>query len=182
MTTIQVNDSICLSMPEREDAAELFKVVDSNREYLRVWLPWVDNMQSVANFEEYIISSKQQAAEKTDYGFSIMINDKIAGRIGMHKINRHNKIGEIGYWLAEGMQGQGIITRSCKTLIQFGFYSLGLNRIEIKCGTGNHKSKAIAEKLKFKQEGILRQAEWLNGKFIDLYLFAMLKEGWESIL
>ena len=59
--------------------------------------------------------------------------------------------------------------------------STGLNRIEIKCAVGNNKSRAIPQKLQFKQEGILRQAELLNGKFIDLYLYAMLKEEWERL-
>ena len=92
-----------------------------------------------------------------------------------------NKIGEIGYWLADGLQGRGIITKCCTAVINHAFTQLGLNRIEIKCGTGNSKSRAVAEKLQFKPEGILRQAELLNGKHIDLYLYAMLKEEWKNI-
>ena len=103
------------------------------------------------------------------------------GRIGLHHLNNQNKIGEIGYWLADGLQGRGIITKCCTAIINHGFTQLGLNRIEIKCGTGNSKSRAVAEKLQFKSEGILRQAELLNGKYIDLYLYAMLKEDWKKI-
>jgi len=73
-----------------------------------------------------------------------------------------------------------ILTKCCTALINHGFNELGLNRIEIKCATGNKKSRTIAEKLNFKREGILRQAEWLNGRFIDLYLYSMLKEEWQQ--
>ena len=86
----------------------------------------------------------------------------------------------MGYWLADGWQGRGIVTKCCIALIQYGFNDLGLNRIEIKCATGNDKSGAIAEKLNFKREGILREAEWLNGTFIDLYLYSMLRDEWEK--
>ena len=55
---------------------------------------------------------------------------------------------------------------------------MGLNRIVIKCAVGNERSRAIAEKLDFKKEGILRQAEWVNGKFLDLYQFSLLREEW----
>lgn len=177
---IPVDDTISLEFIEEDHAASLYNLVNANRAYLREWLPWVDSMQTVANFKQYIIDSKKQAADKTDFGYCIIIDKNIAGRIGIHRINRQNKIGEIGYWLASGLQGRGIITKCCKALISHGFTALNLNRIEIKCALENEKSRAIAEKLQFKQEGILKQAEWLNGKFIDLYLYALLKENWKN--
>jgi ribosomal-protein-serine acetyltransferase len=178
---IQVDDTISLEFLEEIHAESLLNVVNANRSYLREWLPWVDQMQTVANFTHYIIDTKKRAVAETDFGYAIIIDKNIVGRIGMHHINQQNKIGEIGYWLADGLQGRGIITKSCKALINHGFTELGLNRIEIKCGVGNDKSRAIAEKLQFKPEGILRQAELLNGKFIDLYLYAMVKDDWEKL-
>ena len=178
---IQVDDAISLEFLEEIHAESLLNLVNANRVYLREWLPWVDHMQTVANFTRYIIDTKKRAADKTDFGYAIIIDKNIVGRMGLHHINYQNKIGEIGYWLADGLQGRGIITKCCTALINHGFTQLGLNRIEIKCGLGNDKSLAIAEKMQFKQEGILRKAELLNGKFIDLYLYAMLKEEWERI-
>ncbi len=177
--SIQVDDAISLEFLEEAHAASLFNLINDNRNYLKQWLPWVDNMQSVENAKAYITSCTKQATEKTDFGYAIMYRKKMAGRIGMHHINQQNKIGEIGYWLADDLQGKGIVKKCCTALIKYGFINLGLNRIEIKCAVGNNKSQAIPQKLNFKQEGILRQAEWLNGKFIDLYLYSMLKEEWE---
>jgi len=173
---ITVDENISLEFLEAIHAESLCNLVNANRDYLRVWLPWVDRMQTVANFQQYIINCNKQAEEQTDFGYAIVVDKNIVGRIGMHHINRQNKIGEIGYWLADGQQGRGIITKCCKALIQHGFTTLGLNRIEIKCALGNDRSRAIAEKLQFKPEGILRQAEWLNGKFVDLHLYALLRE------
>lgn len=175
---LQVDDTISLEFLQVIHAESLYNLVNANRQHLRTWLPWVDQMQTVANFRQHIIETNKRAADKTDYGFAIIINRNIVGRMGIHHINHQNKTGEIGYWLAESMQSRGIITKCCKALITHGFTLLNLNRIEIKCGVGNTKSMAIPEKLQFKQEGILRQAEWLNEKFIDLYLYAMLKEEW----
>jgi ribosomal-protein-serine acetyltransferase len=177
---IHVDDTISLEFLEEIHAGSLLNLVNANRDYLREWLPWVDQMQTVANFKQYIIDTNKRAVEGTDLGYAIIIDKNIVGRMGMHRINHQNKIGEIGYWLAGDLQGRGVVTKCCKTLIGHGFTVLDLNRIEIKCGVGNHKSMAIPEKLGFKKEGILRQAEWLNGKFIDLYLYALLKEEWEN--
>lgn len=178
---IQVDDLISLEMLDERHAGSLIELVNNNRAYLREWLAWVDYMLTEENAVNYINDCKRRAAEKKDFAFAIMFEGRMVGRIGMHHINKQNKIGEIGYWLADGLQGKGIVTKCCRALINYGFTELDLNRIEIKCGTGNDKSRAIAEKLKFKKEGILRKSEWLNGKFIDLYLYAMLKDEWENI-
>ncbi|HQW84208.1 MAG TPA: GNAT family protein [Ferruginibacter sp.] len=175
---LQVDETICLRFLEVMDAETLLNLVNKNREYLRQWLTWVDNMQSVDNFKNYITDCNKRAADKSDFGFAILFDDKLVGRIGLHHINHQNRIGEIGYWLADGMQGKGIVTKCCTAIMKLGFTELGLNRIEIKCGVGNYRSVAIAKKLKFNKEGILQQAEWLNGKFIDLHLYALLREDW----
>lgn len=178
---IQVDESISLEFLEEIHAGSLLNLVNANRAYLREWLPWVDNMQTAENFRQYIVETNKRAADKTDFGYAIIINNNIVGRMGMHKINRQNRIGEIGYWLAAGLQGAGIVTKCCKAMIDHGFTELNLNRIEIKCGVGNDKSKAIPEKLRFTFEGVLRKAEWLNGEFIDLNLYSMLKDEWEAL-
>ena len=177
---IQVDENISLQPITISHADSMMDLINANRIYLRQWLPWVDNMRTIENAKANIEDCALRAAAKTDFTFVIMFNNKMAGRIGIHHVNQQNKIGEIGYWLADNMQGHGIITKSCVALISYGFQTLGLNRIEIKCATGNVKSKAVADKLKFKFEAVLIEAELVNGKFLDLYQFAMLKKDWQG--
>ncbi len=178
--TLQVNDTIYLEFLKEVHAASLLNLVNANRSYLKEWLPWVDQMKTLENAEKYIADCNKRAAANTDYAYAIISEKEMLGRIGLHYINPQNRIAEIGYWLSDELQGRGIVTKCCKALINHGFTELGLNRIEIKCAVGNAKSFSIAEKLKFKREGILHKAELLNGKFIDLYLYAMLKEEWDK--
>ncbi|MEO7049127.1 MAG: GNAT family protein, partial [Ferruginibacter sp.] len=104
----------------------------------------------------------------------------IQGRIGLHYWNRQNNTAAIGYWLTKDALGKGIIIRACKALIDYGFSEMGLNRIEIKAATTNLKSQAIPEKLGFKKEGILREAEIVNGRYLDLVLFSLLKNEYAT--
>ena len=80
-----------------------------------------------------------------------------------------NKVGAIGYWLTKSAEGSGVITDSCKVLIDYGFKDLRLHRIEIKAALTNFKSQAIPVKLNFKKEGILRQAELVNNHLLILF-------------
>ncbi len=176
--TIQINDTLFLESNHLSHAEENYALINSNRAYLKQWLTWVDKIQTLNDSKNYILASIQKTEQQTDYGFVIKFNGNIIGRIGLHFIDANNKIGTIGYWISEDFQGKGIITHSCKALLQFGFMELNLNRIEIKCATLNVKSKAIPEKLHFKQEGIQRQAEFLNNQFMDLYVYSLLREEW----
>jgi len=177
---IPVSESIVLELIDHHHAEPLFKVVDNNRTHLREWLPWVDYMRSVEDFSRYITLCKKKHQDKIELGFVIMGGDALVGRIGLHYFDHNNKICSIGYWMDEQHTGKGIITNACKKLIHYAFTDLGFNRIEIKCGVGNTKSAAVPERLGFTREGVLRQGEWVNGNFIDLNLYSLLKSEYNQ--
>ena len=59
------------------------------------------------------------------------------------------------------------------------FKELKLNRIEIRCATGNKASQAIPKSLGFKEEGVMRQNEWLYDHFVDHIVFSVLASEWK---
>jgi len=177
LSTITTNE-VVLEPTNPSHAADLFRLVDQNRKHLGKWFPWVDAMQSVGDFEAYIDRCEQQHKAGTDYSYVIKNEGRVVGRIGIHYINQYNQFGAIGYWIGESFSGKGIVTKACQSLIRFCFEEAGLNRIEIKCATGNRRSAAVAERLGFRQEGIMREAEWVNGEFLDLNLYSLLKSEW----
>ncbi|MCA0349635.1 MAG: GNAT family N-acetyltransferase [Bacteroidetes bacterium] len=172
---IKVDSNTCLELIDDNHIQPIFELIDTNRTHLREWLSFVDKIETVEFAETFVKSTMQKNKEGIEYAFVIIHYEKVIGRIGIYKIDLQNKIGEIGYWLAEDSQRKGIITKSCQVIIDFCFSKLQLNRVEIKCGTENFKSQSIPEKLNFKKEGILRQGELLYDQFIDLNLYSMLK-------
>lgn len=176
--SIQVDENIRLEITSSKFATQLFDVINHNRRHLSEFLPWVENMQSEKNVRQYLEYSEGLICEKKEVSFIIFLDEKAVGRIGIHHINLPNKTGAIGYWLSKSAEGKGIITRSCIALINYGFRELDLHRIEIKAAVTNVKSQAIPEKLHFKKEGILREAEFVNNKFRDLFIYSMLKDEW----
>ena len=175
---IKVNDIISLELLDEKHAEPVYHLIDENRNYLNQWLPWVEHMQSITDFKNYISKTKNQYNAGTDIAFVIIYKNEPAGRIGLHYIDLQNKSASIGYWLGQNFEKKGIIITCCKELINYAFSTLELNRLEIKCGTGNLKSSAIPERLLFKKEGIIREGEYVNNTFIDLFLFSMLKNEW----
>lgn len=177
---IKIDQNIELKAISLDHANEIYNLVEENRAHLKLWLPFVENVHSVQFIENYIRGSIQRNLDGVEHAFTIFDRKKCVGRIGIYRIDRANKIGEFGYWLSKDYQGKGIITKSCQALIQLAFSSLDLNRIELKCATNNQKSNQIAVKLNFTLEAILRDAEYLHEKFIDLNLYSLLKKEYIS--
>lgn len=175
---IHINDTTRLELTSVKHAEALFDAVDGNRDHIGVFMPWVGNMLAVENAYNYLKSCEQLYTEQKEVSFVIMENETLVGRIGIHYINPQNKCGAIGYWLVKDAVGKGIVTQSCKALIDYCFKELGLHRIEIKAAVANYKSQAVSEKLGFKKEGILREAEFVNGRFLDLYVYSLLSSEW----
>jgi ribosomal-protein-serine acetyltransferase len=177
---IQVDNSTYLELLDFKHAEEIFALINTNRLHLREWLPWVDNMQTIEIFNSYIQKTKAETAAGTDFGFVINDNGRIAGRIGLHNIDQQTKTGAIGYWLGKDFEKKGLVTKACIALIDFGFTQLTLDKIEIRCATENHNSKAVPERLGFTQECILPGAEFVTDRILDLYVYSLSKKDWHE--
>lgn len=180
MHNIIISDQLFLEPTHTSQAEVLFTAIDTNRPHLSAFLPWVDTMQTVDDLRLYLQNAAAICSEGKEASYAIIYNNKAVGRIGLHYINAHNKSGAIGYWLSKEAEGHGLITRSCQALIRYAFTELGLHRIEIKASVTNYKSQAIPEKLQFFKEGILREAEWVNDRYHDLFLYSLLEEEWKK--
>ncbi|MBO0993896.1 GNAT family N-acetyltransferase [Bacillus sp. SD088] len=169
-----VDEELYLRMVEEEDAEELFRLTDQSREYLREWLPWIDRIKSKEDSIAFIQSSQQGFAEFTSMTLGILYRGKLIGVSGFNEMDPENKAASIGYWLCKDFQGKGIMNRVVRSLMDYAFHILEFNRIEIRVAAGNKRSQAIPEKLGFKKEGILREAEWLYDHYVDHIIYSFL--------
>src|SRR5215213_5253493 len=158
MLGLKVDDEIELRLFQEKDADEIFAAVTANYEHLRPFLHWVTPDYSLATAREFIARNQKAAAERKSEAFGVYYQNEFAGTIGFVKLEWDCRLAEIGYWITKDFEGKGIITKSCKALISYAFDELKMNRIEIRCATENVKSRAIAERLGFQLEGVLRQA------------------------
>ena len=173
---IPVDEGVELRLVEDADAEEIYRATDADRAYLREWLPWVEDTRSVEDTRTFIARSQEQARLSNGFQTRILYQGRFAGMIGYLYHDWTDLRTEIGYWLRKGLQGRGIMTRAVKTLADFALRNLALNRVEIRAATDNRRSRAIPERLGFVQEGVLRQAAWLDGRFVDLAVYARLRK------
>ncbi|EON70294.1 GNAT family N-acetyltransferase [Lysinibacillus sphaericus] len=90
----------------------------------------------------------------------------------------HNRI-EIGYDLTPKYWGKGVMKETLPCIIHFAFMTMNINKIEAKVEPENTSSMRLLEKFDFYKEGVLRQHEFENGKYVDLAIFSKLKSEYK---
>lgn len=178
---IPINPELSLRTIELEDANAIFALTDASRAHLREWLPWLDFTKEVADTTTYIEGCLKGHEAKSSLSLAIIFRNEIVGIAGFNTINHSNKIAAIGYWLSEGAQGHGIMTKTVQALLQYAFEDLQLNKVEIRAAVGNTKSCAIPERLGFTKEGTIRAAEWLYDHYVDHVAYGILANEWYQI-
>jgi ribosomal-protein-serine acetyltransferase len=176
----RLNDRHSLRQLAPGDVPHLFSVVNSNRAYLRRWLPWLDRTQSIDDTRQFVADVVQQASQNHNIHAAILFDGRIVGVASYHRIDWQNRSTAIGYWIDEAHQGQGLVTASCQVLVDHAFAALNLHRLAIACATANARSRAIPQRLGFTYEGRVREAEWLYDHFVDHEVYSQLQPEWEA--
>ena len=178
MQTITISAGFRLTPLDLDDAADLFALTDANRGHLRAWLPWVDGVRRVEDTRSFIRTVEKQASRNDGAQFAVRVDGAIAGVIGHHRIDWRNRHTSLGYWLGSAYEGRGLVTTACRSLVAHAFDAARLNRVEIRCAAGNRRSCAVPQRLGFREEGVLREAEWLYDHFVDHVVYGMLASDW----
>ena len=101
---------------------------------------------------------------------------EFCGAIGYNNRSREHKKAELGFWLLPVFWGKGYVQEALKPVLEYGFDKLDLHRIEAFVETENISSQKTLQKCHFQQEGILRDSEIKNGRFVSVAIFSKLKK------
>ena len=178
MFSKDLQDGAKLRLLEHRHAADVFGLVDGNREHLRRWLPWVDGTKTVNDSRAFIQSSLEKFSRNDGFDAGIWQDGKLAGVIGLHYIHWQYRRSYLGYWLGQEFTGRGLMTRACEAILKYCFTGLGLNCVGSAAATGNAPSNAVLRRVGFQFEGVTRDAEWLYDHFVDHNAYSVLEREW----
>lgn len=172
-----LQQGVRLRLPEESDAPELYRLIDSERERLARWMPWAQ-AETEADALEWTRRVRRQLGENNGLQTVIEVQGAIAGAVGLHEIAWMHRSTSIGYWLSARHEGRGIMTAAVRAYVDYAFGTLALHRVELSAGVHNGRSRAVAERLGFHLDGILRHAERLPAGFHDLACYSLLAGEW----
>jgi ribosomal-protein-serine acetyltransferase len=174
----QIDDDAILRTLTLDDADVVFRAVDENRDRLRPYMPWERTTLSPDDVRAFIERSLASPTDRDANG--IWVGNEYAGNAGLRE-DPDTNAGEIGYWNVRGFEGRGLITAACRRLIDYGFHERKLHRIEIHAAAGNHRSRAVAERLGFTFEATTRDGHRMpDGTYVDQVVYGLLDHEWPA--
>lgn len=174
MFELIVDNEVVLKLPELEDAGIMFALVDRNRDFLSLYLPWVSKYQSINDCKIFIEDCRKRFNAGSRFSLCIFEKNQMVGVISLRYIDSINKSAELEYWLSQDHQGKGLIHRSCIAVIKYIFEKLCFHRIEICCTVDNKASQHIPKRLGFTKDGVFRDATYLHGVFYNTIVYSLL--------
>lgn len=112
------------------------------------WLPWLHADYSLEDSATWISQSAAGRERGDAHTFGIFdMQGHVLGDIGLNRIDTRRASANLGYWVRQSAQGQGVATRAARAVADFGFQALGLVRIEIVVAIDNVASRRTAERL-----------------------------------
>jgi [ribosomal protein S5]-alanine N-acetyltransferase len=108
--------------------------------------------------------------------FAIVSRDSNAmmGGIGLD-VNARHKRGHLGYWFGVDYWGKGYATEAASAVLEYGFQTLELHRIEAGHYPRNPASGRVLEKIGMKFEGVMRGDLLKDDQFEDTVMYARLR-------
>lgn len=142
------------------------------------WGQWTPDPKPYTHrFGEKFVAQKVLAPWEKEPRFSVLLDGQVIGGVGL-QIDTVNKVGELAYSIARAHWGKGLIPESAKTVIDWGFKDLGLEKIFARTDLRNVSSLRVMEKLGMRKEAHLRQHILVEGVRQDEIHYAILREEW----
>ena len=130
-----------------------------------------------ADAERYLRALEEAGERGDSLTLAIRLRDDplLVGSVGLKEIDRTHLQAELGYWIGVPYWGRGYATEAARAVVQYGFDTLGLNRIYAHHMTRNPVSGRILERIGMQREGVLRERVRKWGQFEDVVMYAVLK-------
>lgn len=147
--------------------------------------PWLNAppLASVEEAEGLISLLARWAAEEESLRWSILGPEgEVIGSCGYNYWQLQGAYrGEIGFELSPASEGRGYMREALELVLEFGFGTMGLNRIEALCHPDNHRAESLLGRLRFQQEGLLRQYRHTASGYQDIQIYSLLRgEGTQT--
>lgn len=170
------NGEISLRLWDSDDIAPLVALVNDTAidRFTMVPQPY-----GVEDAKRWLASHGRDRLTGGSIAFAIVdaAEGTLLGSIDLRVPDWQNMVGELGYLVGADARGRGVAPTAARLLSDWGFESVGLERIEIYVEPENEPSQRVAEKAGFNREGLLRSKRTTKQGRSDMYLFARVSKG-----
>jgi ribosomal-protein-serine acetyltransferase len=159
------------------------ELLAANHERLARWEPWAASPPVLDETRSFLQASARNWLEGSELPVAIAVREggqwRLAGPVSL-RIDRYSRSGEIGYWIDGSYEGRGLVSKAAAAVLDQAFGPLGLDRVALHTDPANQRSRALARRLGFTQEGLLRRALAFPGERRDQAVYGLLADEWNK--
>lgn len=151
----------------------------SDPRYLRYY-SWADRSEQEAReFVQRFVSWQDEVPRiRFQLAITLAASGELIGNCGIRQSEPGATQAELGYELAPWHWGQGYAGEATRAMLVFAFQELGLHRVWGECVAENAASRRVMERLGMRQEGRLREARRMKGRWWDILIYGILVQEW----
>jgi ribosomal-protein-alanine N-acetyltransferase len=134
--------------------------------------------------EERVRQRVEGQAQRAEDGMGVELaiadpaTDAFWGSVILHSFDWQNRRCEVGFWVVPSVRGRRVGSRAVALAVSWAMGSLDLLRVEMTTTPENPAVPALARRLGFTQEGVLRARNIERGQRVDILWFGVLREEW----
>ena len=161
-------------------AEEFLAHIDRARETVDPWIPWASRSTDLESARATLQKFADKQAADTGRIYGIWLDGTLVGGVMFVRFDASTGNCEIGVWNEPAGAGHGLITAAARLLIEYAVTVRGMHRIEWITTPRNARSRAVAERLGMKLDGVLRSEYVHNGERLDSEVYSLLRDEWTS--
>ena len=166
----------------------------AEREDLPTFVGWINDPEvragislylpmSLASEELWFENMLKRPPDEQPLCIEIQANKawKMIGNCGYFNIEAINRAAEFGIMIGEKSEwDKGYGTETMQLLLKHGFETLNLNRVYLRVYETNSRAIRSYEKSGYVVEGHLREAQYLDGKYVNVVMMSVLRSEWRE--
>ncbi|MCI2240413.1 GNAT family N-acetyltransferase [Paenibacillus sp. TRM 82003] len=158
---------------EPADAAGLARLLTANREFLAPFEPERDEGYATEAGQAALIAHllAEHAAGRV-VPYAVVHDGDLVGRSTVSEVVRGPaQSGDLGYFVAEEVNGRGVATEAVARTVEAAFGELGLHRLQAGTLLSNSASQAVLQRNGFERIGVARGYLRVAGRWQDHVLY-----------
>lgn len=156
-------------------------------------LTWVNDPEIVGNLaafagepfsrDQELAWIRQVRASPSDVVFTILGADgRYLGQCGIHQIHARSKVGRLACIIARRQDmGRGRGSAAIRAICDHAFDALGLHKLWLMVFAHNARGRGIYGRIGFREEGVLREEYFHDGRWHDMVRMSVLAREWQEL-
>ncbi|MFF9146619.1 GNAT family N-acetyltransferase [Streptomyces sp. NPDC014861] len=161
-------------------AEEFLAHMERGREFIGTHIGLADAVHDLDSARAFLRSYAEKAANDAGRIYGIWADGTLVGGVMFRTMDVTAGNAEVGCWLEPAAAGRGLVTRACRTLIDWAVDRRGIHRLEWLVSTKNQPSIAVARRLGMTRDGVLRENFAHRGTRVDTEVWSLLAPDWRA--